>query len=135
MRTWIKAAALAALLPLGACDADEASPLGDGGPEPGTMVVRVTSPFGADGAVSFELRGPGVENVRATDGVEVFATPLPDGVRVAVVGEEVSGEMVRFDVPDLRMASEYEVRLIEVADTHNELRRDLSGYLMALSPR
>jgi hypothetical protein len=127
---------LGMLLALGACgdDADTASMLGVPGPEDGTMVLSVTSPFDDDGAYSLELRGEGVTNVRAVgNGAELFTREAGGVITIAVLGAALSGEVVAFDVPDGRDPSLFIATLLEVADEENDVRRDLSAYNVAVS--
>ena len=127
---------LGLLVAAGACgeSADTASMLAEVGPQPGTLVVAVSSPFDNDGAYSFKLRGEGITNVRAAvDGSEVFTRETGNVVNVAVLGAALSGGVMTFDVPDVRDPSAYTATLIEVADEANDVRRDISGHGVGVS--
>ena len=102
-------------------------------PVPGTLAVSFVTPFADDGAVSFGLTGAGIRNVRAAEGLELFAQPTDRGFRVAVLGTELKGELLYFDVPDTRVAGAYRVTLIEVADHSNHLRRDSGGHDLSVA--
>jgi hypothetical protein len=103
------------------------------GVESGTLAVQLTSPFTNDGAVSFELRGEGIADVQGAPGTEIFTSETSGVVTVAVIGAGLTGALVTFRVPDISLAADYRASLVEVADERNELRRDLSGYSVAVT--
>jgi hypothetical protein len=103
------------------------------GTESGILAVHITSPFTNDGAVSFAIRGEGITEVTGTPGTEVFTTDSPGGVMVAVIGAGLSGALITFHVPDISLAPNYHVSLVEVADERNEIRRDLEGYSVEIA--
>ena len=96
----------------------------------GTLAVSLSAPAPDVGAVSFTLTGGEVSKLRAAgDGVEIFTTSAGAGWRVAVVGEGLSGALVRFDVADRAAArASLVVELDEVANDRNEVVGDLAGY-------
>ncbi len=102
------------------------------GVESGTLAVQLTSPFTNDGAVSFELRGEGITEVRGTPGTEIFTSEASGVVTVAVIGAGLSGTLVTFRVPDMTLAADYRASLVEVSDERNEIRSDLTGYTVAV---
>lgn len=104
------------------------------GPEDGSLAVVLDSPAEDDGAVLFVLEGGAVENVRAArEDLAVYPERDGDGWTVAVLGTGLSGELVRFDVPDVSLVSTYQVTLTEVADEGNDLRRDISGHALRVT--
>jgi len=128
--------ALGVILGLGACsDGGSNASVLETGPIPGTLAVAFSTPFQNDGAVSLELRGEAIENLRAADaGMEILTRQVGEAQMVAVLGVALSGEILTFDVPDIRDPGAYTVTLVEVADEANELRRDLTDYSLTLTP-
>jgi len=127
---------LGLLMAVGACSesADTASVLSSVEPVPGRLAVVVASPFDNDGAYSFEVRGDGITNIRpAVEGFELFTSPSGAAIKVAVLGAPLSGEVVTFDVPDIRDPSAYQVTLVEVADEANDVRRDITGHTVSVA--
>ncbi|MFQ5537567.1 MAG: hypothetical protein ACE5GJ_08970 [Gemmatimonadota bacterium] len=130
---WIAAAVV--VFAMQACsDANQEGALFTPQNDGGTLAVVLSAPASQDGsevgAVSFDLSGYEVTNLRAAvDGVEVFTRPDGSGWQVAVVGAGLDGALVRFDVADRAAAlSGVEARLVEVANNQNESVTDRSGY-------
>lgn len=107
-------------------------------PHPGTVTLGLVSPATDDGAVLFRLdRGrlsaDDIQALRpARDDLQVFTSTTDDGWMVAVVGDGLAGALVLVDVADVSRAVALRTTLLEVADEANQLRRDLSGYRVAL---
>jgi hypothetical protein len=121
---------------LSACGDGETASLDVAGPEPtaGILTVQLETPHPDDGAVMLALQGNGIERVEPVnedhhlfvlDSDGSAATPV---LRIALVGDELSGALIKFAVPDVQRVTEYYVELIQVADHDSRLRGDLSGY-------
>ena len=126
-------AALAAVVLTGSC-AD--SPTASDRPEPGAMLVRLTTPHSDYGAAVFKLVLPegmttGIPEL-SVPGLEVFHRRVADTVRVAVFGSIENGELMRIAVPDLRQATRVTVTLVEVAGEDDALRESLAGYALSV---
>lgn len=134
------AAALALLLATGACSDDSGSG-GPGGtepePTPGTLFVRLVTP-GVEGAVQFEFDSPDVPSLTVAGiGFQLYQLPVPGdpgAIRAVVVGNVLTGPLVRFAVPDVNRADLYRATLVEVADPQNRLRGSLAGYSLTVGP-
>lgn len=125
--------ALAALLSLGlgACDANrEGFITPDGGD--GTLRVVFDQPVEGVGAVLLDVTGGQVLDPRGAEGVELHTTEIAGGVRVAVVGEELTGTLFTFRVEDRALAGDYQVRVLQVADVRNLPIEELGGYKVAV---
>lgn len=126
--------ATAAAVLTGSC-AD--SPTAPDRPEPGLMLVRLTTPHADDGAAVFRLVLPegmttGVPEL-AVQGLEVFHRRTADTLRVAVFGAIRSGDVMRIAVPDLRQASRVTANIVEVAGEDDALRESLAGYALTVT--
>ena len=102
----------------------------DGGPTgpsgPVTATVSLATPRTDDGALLLELTGRGLTaaGVRAArDDYFVQARPAVSGggVTVLVVGDLVSGPLLRVDAPDAQAADGYAVAVKEAASRTNAL--------------
>ena len=101
-------------------------------PEPGVLVVRLTTPNTGDAAAVLTLTTPsGVaieEVIASSDDFALYHRISGTAIRIAVFGTLTSGSLARFYVPNVRDASRYSVQLVEVADESNALRSSLAGY-------
>ena len=127
------AAGMVTLLAVMSCGPD--APIGL--PEPGALVVSLATPHGDDGAVVFSLRGeemgPPVA-LNPAHSVFVLSQDTDRGViRIAVIGERLTGQLVAFDVPDVRRVKAYSATVVEVADHANLVRDELQGYQARVS--
>jgi hypothetical protein len=101
----------------------------DGGPTgpsgPVTVTISLASPRSDDGALLLRLTGRGLtaEGVRAaSDGYFVQARPAAaGGVTVLIVGDIVSGPLLRVDAPDAESAEGYAASVKELASRANAL--------------
>jgi hypothetical protein len=117
---------LAAALPWSSGCGDDSGPTG---PEAGILEVSLTTPNGNDAAIVLRLTGPGISQVRASDGDHYFhLVESGSGVTVVLVGDLPAGGIVRFSVPDVEAVDSYSAAILEVADESNALRASLSGY-------
>lgn len=105
-------------------------------PEPGTLVVRLTTPNTGDAAAVLTLTRPGgvtLDDVLAgSDEIVLFQHTDGATTRIAVFGGLADGAIARFEVPNVRDASQYSVQLVEVADEGNALRPALTGYSVSV---
>ena len=126
---WMFAIA-AALLVIAACSDEPTNP----GPEAGTLVVRLTTPHGDDGALSFQVSGP-IDSASAASGSLQLFTRRLDGSTVlgAVIGPLANGAVVTLHVPDVRVAAGYTATALEVADRDDALRASLAGYALTVT--
>jgi hypothetical protein len=113
---------LAAALPLVGCDDDLP------GPEPGTLIVVITSPHGAEGAALLRVDQP----VEWTAGglVSVYERESAGGVILALVRQVAGPLQIELEVVDLRDPPT--VELLQVAGPDDELRTDLDLYTVEL---
>ncbi|MFN2316592.1 MAG: hypothetical protein ABR602_07890 [Gemmatimonadales bacterium] len=123
------AAALCALVLVAGCGTKE--PVG---PVAGELVVTLTSPGAADGAVLLRLVGP-VDQVTAEGGYLVESAALSDGItRIVVVGTITSGPVARISIPDMSQASQYFGLVEEVADRGSFALLSSAGYSVSIAP-
>ncbi|WP_419860879.1 Calx-beta domain-containing protein [Candidatus Palauibacter sp.] len=108
---------------LWSCDA-AVGPTAAIAPEPGYLAVEWTATPGgpvAAGAL-VEIDGPGIGDVRAPGGLELYGTEGTNGPRRFVLGGEMrNGPVLEFEVPDRRQAGLYTVRVVEVAGADHRL--------------
>jgi len=124
---WILA--MVAVLSWGAaCSGDSTG----GDPRPGVLTVRLTTPRGDDGAMTFDLSGPPIDSVLVVDASLRLFTRREGGSTVSgvVVGSLASGTVMTLHVPDVGAAAGYTARVLEVADRQNALRASLTGYAL-----
>lgn len=116
---------------------------GDGGggttgppplPQPGTLVLRLTSPQADDRAARIQVSGGAVSAVRApSSDLTVYGAPGASGALVIAIGSLASGIVAQLDVPDVNRAASYRATLVEVADSRYALRPAvLDGYTVAV---
>lgn len=105
-------------------------------PEPGTLVLSLTTPHADDGAMLFTVSGPSIDSVIAANPSLRLFTRRVNGSTVtgAVVGDLANGAVVRLQVPDVGGAAGYTARVLEVADRQNALRASLTDYSLAVVP-
>jgi hypothetical protein len=128
---WIFAV-VAALSVAAGCSNDSTSAVA----QPGTLSLRLTTPQVDDGAMTFEVSGPPIDNATAVDASLRLFTRQADGSTLvgAVVGTLTSGTVVTLQVPDVGAAARYTARVVEVADRQNVLRASLAGYALTVAP-
>lgn len=122
-------AALVALVLVAGCGPKE--PVG---PVAGELVVTLTSPGAADGAVLLRLVGP-VDEVKSERGYLVESAALSDGItRIVVVGTITSGPVARIRIPDISQASQYFGLVEQVADRSTYALLSVAGYAVSVAP-
>lgn len=127
-------AAFVCVATLGACG-DDASPLSQDAPAPGLVTLQLSTPNADDGALSVVLQGDGIEEPVAVNAShQLFTTDDPSSgeVRLALVGNGLSGGLVQFRVPDVTRLQSYTASLIQVADESSNLRSSLAGYRVGI---
>jgi hypothetical protein len=88
-------------------------------PEPGQL--RVTLSGGSSvGAVVLTVTGSGITSPVASGGVSLYYDLSGGTLRAAVVGASLSGEVLRFTVPDVRQVASYQVSLQQAAGNDNQ---------------
>ena len=103
----------------------------DEGPEspmPGVLSVRVTIPNAGDRAIRLNVSGGAVLGVRSPSSALVVHSALTHpGALVMAFGSLESGVVAEIDVPDVRIAADYQATIVDVAGADFALRA-LGGY-------
>lgn len=122
MKTRRLATAAAAATLLWGCDATEPA-------RPGVLTASLTGARPGDAALVLAISGPAVpSDVAAEGGYQVHSRTQAGVTSVAVFGDLREGPMVRFTIPDAKLASRFTVQVREVADEEYSLRESLAGY-------
>ncbi len=88
-------------------------------PEPGQL--RVTLSGGSPvGAVVFTVTGSGITSPVASGGASLYHDLSGGTLLAAVVGASLSGEVLRFTVPDVRQVASYQVSVQQAAGNDNQ---------------
>ena len=123
---------IVAALSVGTACADD--PLG-GSARAGTVSLRLTTPHADDGAMLFDVSGPPIDSVTASNAsLQLFTRRAGSTIGGAVVGIVANGALVTLHVPDVRAAAGYTARVLEVADRQDALRASLAGYALTVVP-
>ena len=126
--------AMVAALSVGtACSDDPTTP---GVAQPGTVVLRLTTPHTDDGGVLFEVSGPPIDSATAVNASLRLFTRRGGGSTLlgVLVGAIRTGTVVTLHVPDVAATGGYTARLLEVADRQDTLRSSLTGYALTVTP-
>lgn len=116
---WTAALVCAAFLFAG-CSSSGDDTTGPSGP--GQLTVNLSSSGSGGAAFLITLTGDGITNPVAVNGAHrVYTYSSASSVRVALVGSATSGDILRFDVPDVGQLASYSARLDEVAGSDNQL--------------
>ncbi|HET7040350.1 MAG TPA: hypothetical protein VFH97_10725 [Gemmatimonadales bacterium] len=127
--------AMVVVLLVGAACSDEPTGTAPDAPQPGTLVLNLTTPHADDGAVMFEVTGPDIDGASAANASLRLFTRQADGGLVGVVlGVVGGGPVAALQVPDVGAAANYRVRVLEVADRADALRASLTGYAITVTP-
>lgn len=103
---------------------------GPDSPVPGVLTVRVTIPEAntGDRAIRLNVSGGAVLGVRSpSDGLLIHSALTEPGALVMAFGPLESGVVAELDVPDVRLAAEYQATIVDVAGPDFALRA-LGGY-------
>jgi hypothetical protein len=133
MRSLSILAVAALLLDGAACGNDSSSPTPA---QTRTLRVSLATPNTNDGAILFEVSGPAIGAVAAVNGsYRLFTRPVGSTtVRAVVAGPVANGTLVTVIVPDGSAANSYAATVTEVVDRQNQLRPQLSGYVLSVAP-
>jgi len=103
---------------------------------PGTLTVRLATPFTDDGAILLDITGPApvTDIAAAAQGVVAHARSNGNATRVAVFGSLGAGALVRFSVPDINAVQQYAVQVAEASDRASVLRSSVTGYQLTIAP-
>jgi hypothetical protein len=128
---WIFAL-VAALSVSAACSNDPVAVV----PHAGTLTLRLTTPHVDDGALTFTLSGPPINNVTAANAsLRLFARRSGDSMVVGIlVGDLANGGVVTLYVPDVTAVASYSAHVLEVADRDDVLRASIAGYALSVAP-
>jgi hypothetical protein len=128
---WIFAL-MAALSVSAACSKDPVAIV----PHAGTLTVRLTTQHVDDGALTFTLSGPAINNATAANAsLRLFTRGSGESTIVGVlVGALANGAVVTLNVPDVTAAAGYAAQVLEVADRNDALRASLAGYALSVAP-
>jgi len=105
-------------------------------PHAGTLTLRLTTPHVDDGALTFTLSGPAINNATAANAsLRLFTRGSGDATIIGVlVGDLATGAVVTLYVPDVKAVAHYSAHVLEVADRDDALRASLTGYALAVTP-
>jgi hypothetical protein len=110
---------LAAIVALVTCSG------GDGGgtqanPTPGTLLVGLTSATSEDGAILVTLQGGKMGGLQAARGaIRWSASGDSTQIKVVLIGSLATGDLLRFDVPDIAKVGNYSATTTQVAGRSN----------------
>ncbi len=108
----------AGLLILG-CGGDDSTGPPQQLPEPGQLRVTLSGSSSV-GAVVLTVTGSGITSPVASGGVSLYHDLSGGTLRAAVVGASLSGEVLRFTVPDVRQVASYQVSLQQAAGNDSQ---------------
>ena len=105
-------------------------------PHAGTLTLRLTTPHVDDGALTFTLSGPAINNATAANAsLRLFTRGSGDATIIGVlVGDLATGDVVTLYVPDVTAVAHYSAHVLEVADRDDALRASLAGYVLSVAP-
>jgi hypothetical protein len=131
MKRFYVVAALAAIVTTGvSCG-------GDPGPQPGNLLVRLTTPnSGLDSAIVFTINGPGpLTGATAGTGLRLFQQPLGgNATRFALTGRLLANATIlTIGVNDVGLVSQYSGTIQGVAQPSYQLRTLPGGYSLAIT--
>ena len=113
------------------------SPTAPTPPEPGTLVATLEGVHPGDVAMMVRVRGPGAVGAvtLAGTGYVLHVRAAGDSARAAVFGQLANGALFRISVPDVHRSAEYRATVVEVSDSTNALRDDVSRYALTFAPQ
>jgi hypothetical protein len=102
---------------------------------PSSLLVSLKSPVSDDGALLFELKGPGLGAVTPTNSTWAFSSEMiGDSVlRVAIVGLVSNGALLSVKLSDRRHVSVYQATILDVTDRTGQLRDSLAAYSIQIT--
>jgi len=100
----------------------------------GSFSLTLATPNTDDAALFFELRGPGITAIHATNSAaHLFADSAGTTIRAAIIGPFSPGGLATFDVPDTTRLGDYTASVLDVAGPDNTLRASLTGYALRVA--
>ena len=113
--------ALATVVFMAGCGGNDATgPQPSPQPQPGQLRVTVVPTAGSTGVVVLHVTGPSITSPTAGGGASLYHDLSGGTLRAAVVGTSLSGEVLRFSVPDVQGVSDYGVTVEQAAGNDNE---------------
>lgn len=88
-------------------------------PQPGQLQVTVAG-GSAFGGIFLTVTGAGITAPAAAGGASLYYDVSGTTLSATVVGPTLSGEVLRFSVPDVRNVTDYQVGIQQVAGTSNQ---------------
>jgi hypothetical protein len=107
------------------------------GPIPGTLRVQLQDPnAGGDGAILVTLTGPAAPtNIVAAAGDTVWGVPFTGTTNSLVLtGHLANGVILSFDIPNLRVASQYTATVTQAAASSDYSLHAVGGYSLTVTP-
>ncbi len=117
MRAMLVSLAAGALI-LG-CGGDDTTGPPEPQPQPGELRVLVASGTPVGGVV-LTVTGSGITSPVASGGARLYYDLSGGTLNAVVTGASLSGEILRFTVPDVAQAAGYQVSVQEAAGTSNQ---------------
>jgi hypothetical protein len=129
MRTRTTLASIAAALLILGCGGDDTTgPPPEPQPQPGEL--RVTMTGSSVGGVVFTVTGTGMTAPAVSGGAMLYHDLSGETLHAVVTASSLSGEILRFSVPDVRQVAGYQVSVQQVAGTSNQ---SLAASVVALA--
>ena len=88
-------------------------------PQPGELKVAVASGTTIGGVV-LTVTGPGISSPAASGSARLYHEQSGGVLHAVVIGASLSGEILRFTVPDVAQVAGYQVSLQEATGTSNQ---------------
>ena len=126
-----RAAAITPLLALLVACGGGSSTGASGGNEPavpGWLSVQLTTPNTDDGAIQLRITGPAIQDVMAESAYNGFGSAAAGVSDLVMAGAIVTGNVARFQVPDVNRATSYNVTVVAAAQSGTYALRNVSGY-------
>ena len=101
------------------CGGDDTTGPPEPQPEPGELRVTVVSGTGIGGVV-LTVTGSRITAPAASGGGSLYYDLADSTLHAVVTGAPISGEIMRFTVPDVRQVAGYQVSVQEAATTSNQ---------------
>ncbi|MGB5301711.1 MAG: hypothetical protein WBO43_03000 [Gemmatimonadota bacterium] len=101
------------------CGGDDPTGPPEPQPQPGELTVALASGTPVGGVV-LTVTGPAITSPAASGGAQLYYDQSGGVLTAVVTGTSLSGEILRFTVPDVAQVAGYEVSLQEVAGTSNQ---------------
>ncbi len=96
-------------------------------PVAGVLNLQLDTPSTNDGAVQFQITGPGIDSVAAS-GYQGFGSQTAAGSQLIVTGLIQKGTVARIHVRDVNRAPEFRVTILAAAARGTYQLQNLQGY-------